>query len=1005
MRVSHRLFLYVALLAMGGTAMAGPDHVDAMRATTSGQLTVAMRSDGDTARFVRSTGDLAPHLRRASADTKVRGFLDQHGSLLGIDNPRQLRLLRSRADNFGTTTFSYEQTVNGVPVFGARINANLDAANALRSVNGDFEPGLMLNTRPQLRAAQARRIALKRVAASRPAPGLSAQQPQLYIYRQPLRASADGPAVLAWQVEVGNDNDVREFVMVNAVNGKIVDQYTGIHEALNRRVYNGGFSAQLLVWSEGDPTPYGDPAIDDLIGYTEDTYYLFANLTGNNFLSWDGAGSIMNAVNNDPGITCPNATWNGVSINFCSGTTSDDVVGHEWAHGYTQSTHGLIYRWQSGALNESYSDIFGEAVDQLNAAGADTPAALRSVGSCSTFGGTAPPGFEVLTPASIAGGYSVAGAAFNPATADVTADVVAAEDGVGASTDGCESLTNSLSGAIALIDRGSCDFTAKVLNAQAAGAIGVVIANNAGNDLVFMGGSAPGITIPSVFVSQTDGESLRGAAGLTARLNLGGAGENSLRWLMGEDASGFGGAIRDLWNPQCYGDPGRVSDGEYFCNGEVDGGGVHTNSGVPNHAFALLVDGGTYNGYTINSIGMNKALNIYWRAASVYQTPTTDFADHADSLEASCADLIGSSLTNLGTQAQGGGESGLAITAADCTAVAAAIAATELRLEPVQCNFNKLLDTDAPDLCAQGSSAQTIFAEDFEAGLNNWTAGTREILNPATFSGPDWTTSSDLPTGRSGTAAYGPNLVLGNCSNDIESGIIYLESPAINLPAGIDAARMAFDHSVATEADYDGANIKVSVNGGPWQLLPASAFTFNAYNGSLVSSDNPMAGEPAFNGTDEGSLSSGWGQSQVNFSGVAAAGDSVRLRFEVGMDGCNGLLGWFIDDVQLYSCAAAADDDNDGLPNSADNCTAVSNPNQVDSDGDGYGNFCDADLDNTGLVDLADLALFRTYFLTTPSSGNWTPAADLNSDGTVDLLDLGLVRQQFLSAPGPSGVL
>ena len=45
-------------------------------------------------------------------------------------------------------------------------------------------------------------------------------------------------------------------------------------------------------------------------------------------------------------------------------------------------------------------------------------------------------------------------------------------------------------------------------------------------------------------------------------------------------------------------------------------GGVHTNSGVPNHAFALLVDGGSYNGQTISPIGLTKAAHIYYRAQS-----------------------------------------------------------------------------------------------------------------------------------------------------------------------------------------------------------------------------------------------------------------------------------------------------------------------------------------------------------------------------------------------------
>ena len=115
---------------------------------------------------------------------------------------------------------------------------------------------------------------------------------------------------------------------------------------------------------------------------------------------------------------------------------------------------------------------------------------------------------------------------------------------------------------------------------------------------------------------------------------------------MGEDSTAFGGAIRDMWTPTCMGDPGKVTDAEYHC-ATTDGGGVHSNSGVPNHGYSLLVDGGTYNGQTVTGIGLTKAAHIYWRAQSVYQVPTSKFPDHADALEASCTDLIGQPLNDL----------------------------------------------------------------------------------------------------------------------------------------------------------------------------------------------------------------------------------------------------------------------------------------------------------------------------------------------------------------------
>ena len=122
----------------------------------------------------------------------------------------------------------------------------------------------------------------------------------------------------------------------------------------------------------------------------KESYNLFGSMAGRD--SYDAAGAMMRSVNNDPTISCPNANWNGATTNYCNGVTSDDVVAHEWGHAYTEYTSNLIYQWQPGALNESYSDIWGETVDLINGRGSDTPGGLRaSDGSaCSTLGAGTP---------------------------------------------------------------------------------------------------------------------------------------------------------------------------------------------------------------------------------------------------------------------------------------------------------------------------------------------------------------------------------------------------------------------------------------------------------------------------------------------------------------------------------------------------------------------------------------------------------------------------------------
>jgi hypothetical protein len=111
---------------------------------------------------------------------------------------------------------------------------------------------------------------------------------------------------------------------------------------------------------------------------------------------------------------------------------------------------------------------------------------------------------------------------------------------------------------------------------------------------------------------------------------------------------------------------------------------VHINSGVPNHLYALLVDGGTYNGVTVDDIGLTRAAHIHWHAQRFYLTSASNFADHADALTAACTDLIDQPLFALSTA---GPESWGAIapdtiTQVDCDSLSRAIQAVELRAEP-----------------------------------------------------------------------------------------------------------------------------------------------------------------------------------------------------------------------------------------------------------------------------------------------------------------------------------
>lgn len=118
-----------------------------------------------------------------------------------------------------------------------------------------------------------------------------------------------------------------------------------------------------------------------------------------------------------------------------------------------------------------------------------------------------------VTSGAAAGDYYGKVAAFGPDWAPTSGTVVLVDDGTGA-TNGCNTIVNDVSGKIALIDRGACGFVNKVYNADTLGAIAVIICNNniaSPNAAIVMGGTDPGITIPSLMLSYNDCQTIRAA--------------------------------------------------------------------------------------------------------------------------------------------------------------------------------------------------------------------------------------------------------------------------------------------------------------------------------------------------------------------------------------------------------------------------------------------------------------------------------------------------------------
>lgn len=99
---------------------------------------------------------------------------------------------------------------------------------------------------------------------------------------------------------------------------------------------------------------------------------------------------------------------------------------------------------------------------------------------------------------------------------------------------------------------------------------------------------------------------------------------------------------------------------------------------------------------------------------------------------------------------------------------------------------------------------------------------------------------------------------------------------------------------------------------------------------------------------------------------------------------------------------ADVDTDNDGIIDSMDNCIEVYNPEQVDTNQDGFGNMCDPDVDNDGNVTENDEDIINAAYGLTPGDPDWNTDADLNSNGEIDTFDVFIWIDMIGEPPGPS---
>jgi Zn-dependent metalloprotease len=296
------------------------------------------------------------------AATKARTVLAKYGELFGLSSrPSELGRSRVTTDSLGMTHVYFDQMADGVPVFGSRVGVHFAPGGAyVASMNASVVPDLGAGVSEAKLTSQE---ALARARQALPAGNL-VKAPELQVYAGVGPRISGSGARLAWFVWLADERrQASNEYVIDALDGKVLGVLPKVTTARNRLVYNANHTGSLpgtLARSEGG-APTGDTDVDNAYEFTGDVYNYYKEWFGRDSFNNAGASLISTA---HYGTGYHNAFWNGQQMVFGDNYASSlDVVGHELTHAVTESTANLVYSYQSGALNESFSDIMGESVE------------------------------------------------------------------------------------------------------------------------------------------------------------------------------------------------------------------------------------------------------------------------------------------------------------------------------------------------------------------------------------------------------------------------------------------------------------------------------------------------------------------------------------------------------------------------------------------------------------------------------------------------------------------
>lgn len=333
----------------------------------------------------------------------ARAFLRRNASVFGVASP-YVGYELVRMSVVGERRYvRFQQVYQGVPVFAAQANVQVGPENGIQSVivdllrdTADLDLG-RIPVDPAVSedlAPEATRLLYPEELRS----GLGITCRGLRLFA-PSVLGMPGPVRLVWELRVLSSDGITtaEDVLLDALHGELVMRFPLHEPALQRAIYDSdstGLIPPVPRRIEGQG-PVGITDVDDTYDFLGDVHTFFQDKHGRD--GYDGAGSPLIATarwcqpnpptpqDPLPPPTCPPpglAFWefSSHSMFIGAGYAKDDVVAHEFTHGFTQSESNLVYANGSGALNESFSDLWGESTDLSFAHGDDGPAVRWQIG-------------------------------------------------------------------------------------------------------------------------------------------------------------------------------------------------------------------------------------------------------------------------------------------------------------------------------------------------------------------------------------------------------------------------------------------------------------------------------------------------------------------------------------------------------------------------------------------------------------------------------------------------